>query len=40
LAGKKLTKILVNTHPDHWWFDVKDKWFQGRDPKFRSWKKK
>ena len=39
-AGKKMTKLLVKTHPDHWWFDVKDKWFIKRDPKFRSWKKR
>src|SRR3989344_3404440 len=26
-AGKKMTKLLVKTHPDRWWFDVKDKWF-------------
>ncbi|MEK7162558.1 MAG: HD domain-containing protein [Patescibacteria group bacterium] len=39
-AAKRLTKLLVSTHPDRWWFDIKDKWFLRRDPKFRSWKKK
>lgn len=39
-AAKRLTKLLVSTHPDRWWFDIKDKWFLKRDPKFRSWKKK
>src|SRR3989338_1160702 len=39
-AAKEIAKLLMKTHPDHWWFDEKDKWFRTRDPKFRSWKKK
>ena len=39
-AGKKLVKLIIKMHPDHWWFDAKDKWFESRDPKLRSWKSK
>ena len=37
--AKKIAKQLLKTHPDDWWLDLKDKWFVGRDPKFKSWKK-
>ena len=39
-AGKKLGKILVKTHPDSWWFNVKDQWFVDRKDKDKSWDKK
>ena len=39
-VAKKLAKLLIKTHPDHWWLDLKDKWFIKRDPKFKNWKKK
>ncbi len=38
--AKKIGKMMMATHPDRWWFDEKDKWFETRDPKFRSWKRK
>lgn len=37
-AGKMIGKLLIKTHPDHWWFDAKDKWFIDRDPKAKKWK--
>lgn len=39
-AGKKLGKALLKTHPDHWWFDEKDRWFVDRKQKDKKWKKK
>ncbi len=36
-SAKKLGKILVNTHPDSWWFDAKDKWFVDRNSKDQKW---
>ncbi len=36
-AGKKLIQELIKTHPDAWWFDVKDKWFIDRDKKHQKW---
>jgi len=38
--GKKLGRALVATHPDSWWFDVKDKWFVDRKAQDRGWRKK
>lgn len=38
-AGKKLGKVLMSTHPDHWWFDEKDNWFVDRKEKHKKWKK-
>ncbi len=37
-AGKEIGKLLLKTHPDHWWFDVNDKWFIDRDPSDKKWK--
>lgn len=39
-AGKKLGRLLAQTHPDSWWFDEKDAWFVDRDKKDQKWKKK
>lgn len=39
-VGKKLGRALMKTHPDAWWFDVKDQWFVGREEKDRRWRKK
>ena len=36
--AKKLGKLLKTTHPDAWWFDVKDKWFVDRKQKDKKWK--
>ncbi len=36
-AGKKLGKILINMHPDAWWFDAKDSWFIDREQKYKKW---
>lgn len=40
VPGKKLGRELVKTHPDSWWFDVKDKWFVDRKEKHQKWNKK
>lgn len=37
-AGKAIGKMLVEIHPDNWWFDEKDEWFVSRDPSNKSWK--
>lgn len=37
-AGKTVGKLLIKTHPDHWWFDAKDKWFVDRAPSEKKWK--
>jgi len=29
-AGKALAKVLLNTHPDKWWFNAKDAWWVDR----------
>jgi len=39
-AAKKIVAMLIKTHPDHWWFDKKDKWFVGREEKYRSMRRK
>ena len=39
-AGKALGKVLLATHPDHWWFDAKDEWFVDREEKDKKWKAK
>lgn len=39
-AGKKLAKALLSIHPDHWWYDEKDKWFVDRKEKNREWRHK
>lgn len=38
--GKRIAKLLLETHPDSWWFDEKDQWFVNRDKKHKGWKKK
>jgi putative hydrolases of HD superfamily len=38
-AGKKVGEMLLKTHPDAWWFDQGDKWFEGRNEKDRKKKK-
>ncbi len=40
LAGKKVGKLLLKTHPDNWWDKRNDPWFINRRPEDRSWKKK
>lgn len=35
-AAKKIGGLLLKTHPDHWWFDKNDKWFVGREEKYRA----
>jgi len=37
LAGKRIGKLLLTTHPDTWWFNTKDKWFIDRKEKYRKW---
>ncbi len=39
-TGKKLGKVLLNLHPDHWWFSEKDRWFVDRKEKDKKWKNK
>lgn len=36
--AKKVGKFLLATHPDHWWFDPKDKWFVDRKSKDKRWR--
>lgn len=36
--ARKVGRELLRTHPDHWWFDRKDRWFVDRKPKDRRWK--
>jgi putative hydrolase of HD superfamily len=38
-AGKKIAKLLLRIHPDHWWFDNSDRWFIDRRPEDREWRK-
>lgn len=38
-GAKSIGKSLMKTHPDAWWFDMKDSWFVDRDPKDKNWKK-
>lgn len=35
--GKKIGKLIMEVHPDAWWFDKKDKWFISRQEKDRKW---
>lgn len=35
-AGKKLGKMLMQIHPDDWWFDSKDTWWVDRQLTSRS----
>jgi len=35
-AAKKIVTLLLSTHPDRWWFDKHDKWFVGREEKYRT----
>jgi len=37
-SGKQLYRYLIKTHPDAWWFNVKDKWFINREKKYQKWK--
>lgn len=36
-SGKNLGKVLRQTHPDSWWFNVEDKWFVGRKESDKKW---
>jgi len=36
-SGRKLGKVLLATHPDSWWFNVKDSWFVDREKKYQKW---
>lgn len=37
-VGKKLGKMLIETNPDAWWFNMKDKWFVDRKNGDKDWK--
>jgi putative hydrolase of HD superfamily len=37
IQGKKIGKLLVNTDPDAWWFNVNDDWFVDRKEKDKKW---
>lgn len=37
-AGKSVAKVLIDLHPDEWWFNAKDEWFVDRDPSKKKWK--
>ena len=37
-SGRKLGMVLAKTHPDSWWFDIKDEWFVDRKKKDKNWK--
>jgi putative hydrolases of HD superfamily len=37
-AGKTLGKMLMETHPDKWWFDESDKWFVDREVVDKKWR--
>ena len=39
-SAKKLGKNLMSTHPDSWWFNVKDEWFVDRNMKYKKWNQK
>lgn len=39
-AAKQIVKLLIKTHPDHWWFDKNDQWFVGREEKYRKMRRK
>lgn len=39
-VGKKLAKIILETHPDAWWNDANDPWFIDRNQEDRKWKDK
>ena len=39
-AAKKIVALLLKTHPDRWWFDKNDKWFVGREEKYRNMRRK
>jgi len=39
-SAKKVGKVLVSTHPDSWWFNVKDDWFVDRKEKNKKWNHK
>ncbi len=39
-AGKRLGKALLALHPDHWWFDEKDRWFVDRKVVDKKWKRR
>jgi putative hydrolase of HD superfamily len=36
VPGKKLGKLLVNTDPDFWWFNVNNEWFVNREEKYKK----
>ena len=37
-AAQKLVKVLLNTHPDSWWFNPSDEWFVDRKVENKGWK--
>ena len=37
--AKEILKIILKTHPDSWWLNLKDPWFVNREEKFKKWKK-
>lgn len=36
-VAKRLGKVILNTNPDEWWFNKKDKWFVDRKNKDKKW---
>lgn len=39
-AAKKLSKALLQSHPDSWWFNADDAWFVGRNAEDKKWNQK
>ncbi len=37
-AAKKIGKLLMEIHPDDWWFDRRDEWYVTRKPEHKRWK--
>lgn len=37
-AGKRLGRLLDETHPDSWWYQAGDEWFIDRKEKDKQWK--
>ena len=38
-SAKKLAKVLLNKHPDSWWFNAGDSWFVDRKKEDQKWGK-
>ena len=36
--ARRIGRALLATHPDHWWFDVRDTWFVNRKQRDRKWR--